>query len=100
MAQILIDWLNNDVQLSQRIGNASSFRRATLTISLDPLESSQSLAGDFATGYLIGEILSKYGLQEDFPQFSTSKSVDRAFVRPPTLSFAAIRSLSSTTSPA
>ncbi len=38
-------------------------------------ESSNSLAVEFATGYLVGEILSKYGLQEDFPQFSTSKSV-------------------------
>ncbi|CAF4000149.1 unnamed protein product [Adineta steineri] len=56
MAHILIDWLNNDVQLSKKI------------------ESSQNLAGEFATGYLVGEILSKYGLQEDFPQFSTSNN--------------------------
>jgi hypothetical protein len=38
-------------------------------------ESSNTLAGEFATGYLFGEILSKYGLQDDFPQFSTSKLV-------------------------
>jgi len=38
-------------------------------------ESSNTLASEFATGYLFGEILSKYGLQEDFPQFSTTKSV-------------------------
>jgi hypothetical protein len=38
-------------------------------------ESSNNLASEFATGYLFGEILSKYGLQEDFPQFSTSKLV-------------------------
>ncbi|CAF3656443.1 unnamed protein product [Rotaria sp. Silwood1] len=56
MAHILIDWLNNDVQLSKKI------------------ESSNSLASEFATGHLFGEILSKYGLQEDFPQFSTSKN--------------------------
>ncbi|CAF3610857.1 unnamed protein product [Rotaria socialis] len=56
MAHILIDWLNNDVELSKNI------------------ESSSNLANEFATGYLFGEILSKYGLQEDFPQFSTSKN--------------------------
>ncbi|CAF3645652.1 unnamed protein product [Rotaria sordida] len=56
MAHILIDWLNTDVQLSKKI------------------ESNNSLASEFATGYLFGEILSKYGLQEDFPQFSTSKN--------------------------
>ena len=33
------------------------------------------MISEFATGYLFGEILSKYGLQEDFPQFSTSKLV-------------------------
>ncbi|CAF2636731.1 unnamed protein product [Rotaria sp. Silwood2] len=56
MAHILIDWLNDDVQLSKKI------------------ESSNNLSSEFATGYLFGEILSKYGLQEDFPQFSTSKN--------------------------
>ncbi|CAF1557067.1 unnamed protein product, partial [Rotaria magnacalcarata] len=56
MAHILIDWLNDDVELSKNI------------------ESSSNLANEFATGYLFGEILSKYGLQEDFPQFSTSKN--------------------------
>lgn len=39
------------------------------------LESSDTLGSEFATGYLFGEILSKFGLQEDFPQFSTNKSV-------------------------
>ena len=33
----------------------------------------QNFARHFATGYLIGEVLHKYQLQDDFDQFSQSK---------------------------
>lgn len=75
MAHILIDWLNNDVELSKKIGKFFLFFFSTHRTSFDLLESSNNLVSEFATGYLFGEILSKYGLQEDFPQFSTSKFV-------------------------
>lgn len=78
MAHILIDWLNNDVQLSKKIGNSFSAPFPLENEASFDLESSQSLANEFATGFLFGEILSSYGLQEDFPQFSTSKSVTRS----------------------
>ncbi len=75
MAHILIDWLNNDVELSKKIGISYLLLFSFLKIEFLLLESSNNLGSEFATGYLFGEILSKYGLQEDFPQFSTSKFV-------------------------
>ena len=33
-----------------------------------------SLAKDFSNGYLLGEVLSRYQLQEDFQSFSTNRS--------------------------
>ena len=32
----------------------------------------QNFAKEFATGYLLGEVLYKHGLQDDFPSFSQS----------------------------
>jgi len=34
-----------------------------------------SLSEEFSTGYLFGELLHKYGLQDDFNQFSQSRLV-------------------------
>ncbi|NWW28573.1 SPEF2 protein, partial [Falcunculus frontatus] len=56
MSKILCEWLNRDVKLSQRIV-PGSFPEA------------------FSTGYLLGELLHKYGLQDDFKQFSKSRLV-------------------------
>ena len=41
-----------------------------------------NFAHEFATGYLIGEVLEKYGLQADFSQFSQSRSVLISISRP------------------
>ncbi|XP_026522083.1 sperm flagellar protein 2 [Notechis scutatus] len=54
MTGILCDWLNREVKLSRTV-DAESFAR------------------EFSSGYLIGELLNKYELQEDFDQFSQSR---------------------------
>ncbi|XP_062873649.1 sperm flagellar protein 2 [Trichomycterus rosablanca] len=51
MSEILCRWLNSELRLSKPV---------------DPI----SFAKDFSNGYLIGEVLNKYQLQEDFHQFS------------------------------
>ncbi|XP_028269778.1 sperm flagellar protein 2 [Parambassis ranga] len=51
MTDILCRWLNHDLQLSKAV---------------DP----SSFAKDFSTGYLIGEVLQKYQLQNDFSIFT------------------------------
>ncbi|KAL6113966.1 spef2 [Pungitius sinensis] len=50
MSDILCRWLNEELELSQAV---------------DP----KTFAGDFSNGYLIGEILHKYQLQNDFSMF-------------------------------
>lgn len=65
MTEILCRWLNEDVQLSRFI---------------DPT----NIAKEFSTGYLLGELLNKHGLQEDFSFFSqntTSESKLHNFTR-------------------
>ncbi|XP_030824473.1 sperm flagellar protein 2 [Camarhynchus parvulus] len=57
MAQILCEWLNRDVKLSRRIVPGS-------------------FPEEFSTGYLLGELLHKYGLQDDFKQFSQNRGAD------------------------
>ncbi len=37
---------------------------------------SNNLVSEFANGYLLGELLSKYQLQDDFKHFSQSRWVD------------------------
>ncbi|KAJ1210394.1 hypothetical protein NDU88_005758 [Pleurodeles waltl] len=51
----MCQWLNEELRLSRPV---------------DP----KSFAKDFATGYLIGEVLYKYQLQDDFDQFSQSRA--------------------------
>ncbi|XP_058230542.1 sperm flagellar protein 2 [Hemibagrus wyckioides] len=51
MSDILCRWLNSELRLSKTV---------------EPL----SLAKDFSSGYLLGEVLHKHQLQEDFHQFS------------------------------
>ncbi|XP_065828319.1 sperm flagellar protein 2-like isoform X2 [Oscarella lobularis] len=55
MTEILCRWLNDDVQLSSVV-EPSSFVQ------------------DFSNGYLIGELLCKHNLQDDFEQFSRGSS--------------------------
>uniref|UniRef100_A0A3P9JCS7 Sperm flagellar 2 n=1 Tax=Oryzias latipes TaxID=8090 RepID=A0A3P9JCS7_ORYLA len=65
MAEMLCRWLNQELQLSKVVGI-------------------NSLATDFSSGYLIGEILHKYKLQEDFNKFlekNTSISKVNNFIR-------------------
>ncbi|XP_074389398.1 sperm flagellar protein 2 isoform X5 [Zonotrichia albicollis] len=57
MSQILCEWLNRDVKLSRRIVPGS-------------------FPEEFSTGYLLGELLHKYGLQDDFKQFSQNRGAD------------------------
>ncbi|KAM7024392.1 sperm flagellar protein 2 isoform 2-T2 [Acridotheres tristis] len=57
MSRILCDWLNRDVKLSRRIVPGS-------------------FPEEFSTGYLLGELLHKYGLQDDFKQFSQKRNAD------------------------
>ncbi|KAH9509298.1 Sperm flagellar protein 2 [Bulinus truncatus] len=73
MTGILCRWLNEELHLSTRITQAS-------------------ISKDFASGYLIGEVLHKYQIQDDFDQFSqnqTSESKLNNFTRvEPVLHFA------------
>lgn len=65
MTDILVNWLNDDVKLSKKV-TAATF------------------AYEFANGYLIGEVLSKHHLQDDFDKFSqarTSESRLNNFIR-------------------
>ncbi|XP_030647562.1 sperm flagellar protein 2 [Chanos chanos] len=57
MSDILCRWLNSELRLSKVV---------------DPC----SITRDFANGYLIGEILNKYQLQDDFDQFSKSSTAN------------------------
>ncbi|XP_072777841.1 sperm flagellar protein 2 isoform X3 [Taeniopygia guttata] len=57
MSHILCEWLNRDVKLSRLIVPGS-------------------FPEDFSTGYLLGELLHKYGLQDDFKQFSQNRGAD------------------------
>ncbi|NXC30977.1 SPEF2 protein, partial [Campylorhamphus procurvoides] len=57
MSWILCEWLNEEVKLSRRVVPGS-------------------FPEEFSTGYLLGEILHKYGLQNDFKQFSQSRVAD------------------------
>ncbi|KAJ7335057.1 hypothetical protein JRQ81_012998, partial [Phrynocephalus forsythii] len=54
MTDILCDWLNHEVKLSRTV-DQESFPR------------------EFASGYLIGELLNKFELQDDFDQFSQNR---------------------------
>ncbi|XP_051498713.1 LOW QUALITY PROTEIN: sperm flagellar protein 2 [Apus apus] len=54
MAEILCEWLNEEVKLSRSVVPGS-------------------FSEEFSTGYLLGELLHKYGLQDDFNQFSQSR---------------------------
>jgi len=57
MTDILCRWLNEEVKFSKKI-ELKSFQH------------------DFASGYFIGEILHKHGLQDDFSSFSRSSSAE------------------------
>ncbi|NXK55383.1 SPEF2 protein, partial [Chauna torquata] len=56
MSGILCEWLNEEVKLSRSVVPGS-------------------FSEEFSTGYLLGELLHKYGLQDDFNQFSQSRLV-------------------------
>ncbi|XP_065657817.1 sperm flagellar protein 2 isoform X5 [Hydra vulgaris] len=65
MSDILCKWLNDDVKLSRQVC---------------PLNLEES----FANGFLIGELLSHYGVQENFREFSksfTSEAIVNNFTR-------------------
>lgn len=57
MTDILCKWLNDELTISQQVDQVN-------------------FAREFASGYLIGEVLNKYQLQNDFDQFSQSKTAD------------------------
>ncbi|KAM5260693.1 sperm flagellar protein 2 isoform 2-T2 [Hipposideros larvatus] len=54
MSEILCQWLNQELKVSQTV-------------------SPKSFAKAFSSGYLIGEVLHKFELQDDFSEFSESK---------------------------
>ncbi|XP_028417674.1 sperm flagellar protein 2-like [Dendronephthya gigantea] len=57
MTDIICRWLNDDVKLSLNIEKENVSKR-------------------FSSGYLFGEILYKYGLQDDFSSFSEGRTAD------------------------
>ncbi|KAM6224376.1 sperm flagellar protein 2 [Rhynchocyon petersi] len=54
MSEILCQWLNQELKVSQTV-------------------SPKSFAKAFSSGYLIGEVLQKFELQDDFPEFTESR---------------------------
>ncbi|XP_059947612.1 sperm flagellar protein 2 [Mesoplodon densirostris] len=54
MSEILCQWLNQELKVSQTV-------------------SPKSFAKSFSNGYLIGEVLHKFALQDDFAEFSESR---------------------------
>ncbi|KAM4875931.1 sperm flagellar protein 2 [Thomomys bottae] len=56
MSEILCQWLNQELRVSRTV-NPKSFAKA------------------FSNGYLIGEVLNKFELQDDFSEFSESRVV-------------------------
>lgn len=57
MTDILCRWLNDELNISTKVDQAS-------------------FAREFSSGYLIGEVLQKHQLQDDFDQFSQSRTAD------------------------
>ncbi|XP_068107337.1 sperm flagellar protein 2 isoform X2 [Hyperolius riggenbachi] len=57
MSEIICQWLNEELRVSRRV---------------EP----KNFAKEFSTGYLIGEVLHKYQLQDDFDQFSQSRAAN------------------------
>ncbi|XP_048580748.1 sperm flagellar protein 2 [Nematostella vectensis] len=57
MTEILCRWINDDVGLSRYVDQSN-------------------FAKEFATGFLLGELLEKHGLQNDFAAFSQSTTSD------------------------
>ncbi|PVD23583.1 hypothetical protein C0Q70_16855 [Pomacea canaliculata] len=57
MTDILCRWLNDDVKISKKVDQTS-------------------FAHDFSSGYLIGEILNKHQLQNDFHLFSQARTTN------------------------
>ena len=57
MTDLLCQWLNNDVKLQEIIAP-------------------ETFAMQFSSGYLLGEIMSIHGLQDDFKSFSPGKTTD------------------------
>ncbi|XP_077137805.1 sperm flagellar protein 2 [Ranitomeya variabilis] len=57
MTEIICHWLNDELGLSRRV---------------DP----NSFAREFCSGYLIGEVLHKYELQNDFEKFSQNRTAN------------------------
>ncbi|XP_071117594.1 sperm flagellar protein 2-like [Haliotis cracherodii] len=57
MTDILVNWLNEELAISSPVDQRGFSRQ-------------------FSSGFLIGEVLNKYQLQDDFDQFSQSKTAD------------------------
>ncbi|XP_071799466.1 sperm flagellar protein 2-like isoform X1 [Asterias amurensis] len=57
MTEILCRWLNSELKISQPVDQ-------------------KNFSEQFASGYLIGEVLKKYNLQDDFQSFSQSRTAD------------------------
>ncbi|KAG8456727.1 hypothetical protein GDO86_002492 [Hymenochirus boettgeri] len=57
MSEIICQWLNDDLGLSKRV---------------EP----KFFASEFSSGYLIGEVLHKFQLQDDFDQFSQNRTAN------------------------
>uniref|UniRef100_A0A670YFV2 Sperm flagellar 2 n=1 Tax=Pseudonaja textilis TaxID=8673 RepID=A0A670YFV2_PSETE len=51
----------------------ATYKQNTFLFPLEIKSDAESFAREFSSGYLIGELLNKYELQEDFDQFSQSR---------------------------
>lgn len=52
---------------------AATYKQNNFLFPLKIKSDAESFAREFSSGYLIGELLNKYELQEDFDQFSQSR---------------------------
>ena len=76
MSEILCKWLNEDIGLSKAIGISISIYSSCYVFPnklVCPFLEPNTFAQDFSNGYLIGELLNKHGLQDDFEHFLPNK---------------------------
>ena len=76
MTDILCTWLNDEVHISRKIGKENQLIQCNNVIFNNELLfilDNQNFAKEFSNGFLIGEVLAKYDLCDDFSEYSQSR---------------------------
>lgn len=59
--------------IMHQMKRVTTYKQKYFPFPLEIKSDTESFAREFSSGYLIGELLNKYELQEDFDQFSQSR---------------------------